>query len=71
MEWFVVVLNSLKDSQMVWLFWTEIATIDFLACFNTSTESMVWEEKLPLLSFSSLHDLVYSNKKKKSFKKVG
>jgi hypothetical protein len=65
-------LNVLKDSQMVWLLCTEIATIDFLAYFNTSPESMVWEEKLPLLSFSSLHDLiVYSNLKKKSFKKVG
>jgi hypothetical protein len=37
MEWFVVVLNSLKDSQMVWLLCTEIATIDFLGCFNTSS----------------------------------
>ena len=62
MEWFVVVLNSLKDSQMVWLLCTEIAIIDFLACFNTSSESRVWEEKLPLLSVSSLHDLEYSKR---------
>ena len=62
MELFVVVLNVLKDSQIMWLLCTEIPTIDFLACFNTSSESRVWEEKLPLVSVSSLHDLEYSKR---------
>ena len=49
---------------MVWLLCTEIATIDFLAFLNTSSELIVWEEKLPLVPLSSLHDLEYSNFKK-------
>ncbi len=62
-EWFSFVLNLLKDSQMMWLLCTDIATIVFWAAFlNTLSESIVKEGKLPEASFSSLHDLAYSKR---------
>jgi hypothetical protein len=46
---------------MMWLLCTDIATIVFWAAFlNTLFESIVKEEKIPEVSFSSLHDLAYS-----------